>query len=382
MSETPLIAGSWEDLLQRAAVLAGQGDAAAVPLYEKIIERLGRMQDAQLDAGDGYLRHLRDQAAFGLNLYYFGQERFEEALAVARRALEWVRGEPEGGERQMWRRRATSLLLLLERGDEAEAEALRWAEESADPDEWGSLATLQMRRGRYDAAATTIDRMEKAAGQQADPQQAAEQRAFVARLRSTLALKQGRWAEAVAWHTSAVAFDPDEAEAVSFVYSELVRVGRPQEALPLIAGDKARPIRAHLWRGLALRAQGKPDGAWRAWESAAGVRFEDVPGEQRMDWVLSTYFIGDIKRRGQAAALAWADSREPTAFLGLFLAGLGAALHGDMDVARTDMRHAAQGWQMIGETPRIPHTMRYFAEQLLDEAQMAELRPYFEDNPS
>jgi tetratricopeptide (TPR) repeat protein len=239
-----------------------------------------------------------------------------------------------------------------------------------------------MRRGRYDAAADTIDRMEKAAGKEADPEQAAEQRAYVARLRSSLALKQGRWAEAVAWHTSAVAFDPTEAEAVSYVYSELVRAGRPAEAMPLIAGDKKRPIRAHLWRGLALRAQGKRDEARRAWETATGAPFEEAPRDQRMDWILSSYYLGDARRRAQAAALQWVNEREQAPVLGLFLAGLGAALHGDMHAAILDLDEAAQEWQVMGETRRIPHSMWYFAEQLLDEEQQAELRPYFEDEPA
>lgn len=381
MADRARIAGSWEELLGRAADFAAVDDPACIPLFDKLLDRLERMTDAQLDAGEGRLRLVRTQAAFGLTDFYFAQGRDEEALAAAQRALALT--QPGDPLTDHWRRRIEALLLRLGRGDEAEAERTALAEAADDLDSWGDVAMLQMRRARFDAAAATLDRMEKQAGK-AQGKEAGEQRASVATLRSTLALKQQRWAEAVAWHTSAVAFNREEAEAASYIYSELVRSGQPEAltlALDLIARDRDRPIRAGLWRGLALRAQGKGDEARRAFERAAGYPYEKVPFDEQMDWILSNFYLGDPKRRAQAAALGWVDERRHAPFVGLFLAGLGAMVHGDRDAAHLNLGESVRGWQVLGETRRIPHNMWYFAEQLLDAEQQAEIRTYFEDKP-
>ena len=49
---TPIIKGSWEDLLLQAEELAARQDDAAIPIYRKIIDRVSRLPTAQRMAGE------------------------------------------------------------------------------------------------------------------------------------------------------------------------------------------------------------------------------------------------------------------------------------------------------------------------------------------
>ena len=80
--QTPIIKGSWEDLLLQAQQLAARQDDGAIDIYRKSIDRLSRLPANQRQAAEGRLQNVMRQAAVDLQYYLSYRDRYEEALAV------------------------------------------------------------------------------------------------------------------------------------------------------------------------------------------------------------------------------------------------------------------------------------------------------------
>ena len=77
-----VIKGSWEDVLQQAQHLAGNQNDEAIPAFQKIVQRLSMLPEAQRMANNERLQTICLQAAYQLQAYLTLRERYDEALTV------------------------------------------------------------------------------------------------------------------------------------------------------------------------------------------------------------------------------------------------------------------------------------------------------------
>ena len=90
------VRGTWEELFQRADGLAENKNDDAIPIFRKIVNRIGRMPQKRRQASGGRLQEMWMRAAVGLHFYLTLRDRYDEALAVIDALL---RGETVSSER-------------------------------------------------------------------------------------------------------------------------------------------------------------------------------------------------------------------------------------------------------------------------------------------
>jgi hypothetical protein len=373
---TPIIKGSWEDLLLQAQQLAAKQDDAAIEIYRKLTDRLSRLSAAQRLAGDGSLQAVIRQAAIDLQYYLTYRDRYAEALAVN----EQVRVLLPAEERRSFERHAAAIRIQAGEIDEALADLRALAEGELDP--WGDALFAALDKRRFEDAELAIQgaeawvnrtHRENMAGEEAKRDQA-----FVAYLRARLAAGRRQGREALAWLQHASMLDPFYRHHPQYLYTHLVDVGAYEEAQTLIRTDKEGPIRAAFWQGIIHFRSGRLAEAQAAWRQAIEAKLPEDGNVDYLELVLARYYLGDHDGIGLASVLR-AINEDP-GFWGLFyLAGLGWALRNDMTAARSNMQLALVRRKSLAEGRKLSRTWWPFCAELLDENKQAEIREFFED---
>ena len=376
--QTPIIKGSWEDLLLQAQQLAARQDDAAVDIYRKLTDRLSRLPANQRQAADGRLQQVMRQAAVDLQYYLSYRDRYDEALAVN----EKIRILLDAQDHKTFVRHAAAIRLQAGDVDQSLADLRAIAATSDELDPWGDALFAALDKRRYADAEEAVQSAEAWVNRHhrdaLNTEEAKRDQAFVAYLkaRQHATLKQG--AEALAWYQFAAAQDPFYRENPQYLYTHLVDVGAHTEAQTLIRTDKQGPIRANFWQGLIYQRQGRPDDAQHAWEKAVKAELPDDGGVDYLELVLSHYYLGDHDGIGLASVLRAIN--ENPGFWGLFyLAGLGWAMRNDMVTARSDMELALIRRKSLAEGRLLAHNWWQFCADLLDDSKQTQLAEFFEN---
>jgi hypothetical protein len=93
---------------------------------------------------------------------------------------------------------------------------------------------------------------------------------------------------------------------------------------------------------------------------------------------LAHYYLGDGEKIGLAAALDAIEAGSEFDYVLYPAAGIGWAIHGDMDAAKADLAVAVElyRWELDG---RLLHReWWYHCTQLLDAGRLDAIRPYFD----
>jgi hypothetical protein len=376
--QTPIIKGSWEDLLLQAQQLAARQDDAAIDIYRKLTERLSRMPAAQRQAADGRLQQVLRQAAVDLQYYLSYRDRYDEALAVN----EKIRILLNDQEHKTFVRHAATIRLQAGDVDQGLADLRAIAATSDELDPWGDALFAALDKRRFADAEEAVQSAEAWVNrhhrEQMNGEEAKRDQAFVAYLRARQAAALGKAAEALAWYQFAAAQDPFYRRNPQYVYTHLVDVGAYAEAQTLIRSDKQGPIRAGFWQGLIYRRTGRPGDAEQAWQKAVKTKLPDDGNVDYLELVLSHYYLGDRDGIGLASVLR-AINENPSFWGQFYLAGLGWAMRDDMVTARSDMELALVRRKSLAEGRKLARTWWQFCADLLDESKQAQLAEYFEN---
>ncbi len=378
--EPLIIKGSWEDLLRQAQQLAGNQNDEAIPLYEKIVQRLGKLPEAQRKANDERLQQIFLHASLQFQSYLTLRERYAEALAILEQAKALADAEGQAAI-------AHQQILVLLMGEQlAEAFAKLRAQataEDADISDWGALVVQYLRYNRLEEAASTLEEAAAWADEQVqqgevDDESATEYQAYITDLRADLAIKQQAWDEAETLYAAATEQNALYKQNSHLFYMRLLQGGQFERALPYIARDQQHPIRAGFWHGVTLYRMGQQAEAETQWQKVIKIDPTESKEPSFSELILTHYYLGDKERTGLGSVLRVIQESRRYDWQTLFLAGLGWAIQNRMDNAEANLQVAVNQRRLAGQGKYLPKQVWDYCIDLLDETTQAQLAKYFD----
>jgi tetratricopeptide (TPR) repeat protein len=378
--QTPVVSGSWEDLLSQARALTLSDADAAVAIYTKLIDRLSAMPAKRRAAGNRRLQRILDDALVGLHTHYVMLGQYDEALAAISQSLELLDDE---SQRAQMRVRAGKVRIQKGEIEAGNAQLLAEATSTGETlQAWADTAVAYAEAGRVDDAAAALDAMARVVAEAApDDESAGEttrtREAVVAWLRASVAAEIGDAEQAVAHAEAAIALNESYRQRMHALYTRLVRLGRDDLALRYIQRDQVHPMRSGFWHGLVLRHQGRTDDALQTWRSIAEADLTKGTNVDFTEYILSHFALGDARRAGLTYVMEALGRSEAVSWDLVFMAGLGWAVNGNMTNARNSMALARAQFRANALGHQLPGLTWYICGELLEPARREPLAEYF-----
>jgi tetratricopeptide (TPR) repeat protein len=356
-----VIKGSWEDLATQAHRAAANQNDDAIALYHKVINGLRRLPEPQLRANKGHLHNLLQTAA----------------------TLTTIQTMLEEDEQHAWRLRSALVLIQAGRDKEALAQVRSIATApTATLTDWGNLVIQHIRLKQFAQAEQVLveakawTSTQPRVGLGAGPTTASSD-AYLANLRSLLALAQEQWDEAIAHYERAMSLDKEYKEHAYRLYGRLMFHDQIERALPFIQRDNQHPIRSAFWYGVALKRLGRDNEAKRQWERLIELITPKTSNDEFVEIVLTFYYLGDAEGRGLSSTLRALQSGGAQSWVLFFLAGLGWALRKNMQSVRNNFALAIERRKANAEGVKLSTEMWRHCQELLDDETLAEIQEYF-----
>ncbi|MEZ4866146.1 MAG: hypothetical protein R3C14_32820 [Caldilineaceae bacterium] len=378
-AEQLVIKGSWEDLLQQAQRLAANQNDEAMPILEKLVQRLSKLPEQQRMANGQRLQAIYADALMTYEAYLTLRDRYDQALALLDRA-EAVATEEE---RAAFRHHRVLILLMAERFPDAFTLQREIATApQADIGDWGFLVMKYLEHHRDAEAAQTLREAEEwldhaTVQGKVSPEEIDEQRAYLADLQVDLAIQQEAWEEMMRYFEEAAALHPIYREQIHLLYSRLFQADQPALALPYVLQDKAHPVRAGFWHGVALYRLGQTQAATKEWQKVLARDLSKSEEQSFTEYILLLYYLGDEEREGLGNVLHAIQEEQHYEWQTLFLAGLGWAIHDRFDNAETNLQFAVNQRKSHAQGKVLPYQTWTFCRDLLDEAGRTRIAKYF-----
>ena len=378
--EPLIIKGSWEDLLRQAQQLAGNQNDEAIPLYEKIVQRLGKLPEAQRKANDERLQQIFLHASLQFQSYLTLRERYDEALAILEQAKALA---DEDGQAAIAHQQIL-VLLIGEQLEEAFAKLRAQATaEDADISDWGALVVQYLRYNQLEKAATTLAEAVAWVDAQVeqdglDDESITEYQAYITDLRADLAIKQQAWDEAEMFYAAASKQNALYKQNTHLFYMRLLQGGQFERALPYIERDAQHPIRAGFWHGVAHYRMGQQVEAEAQWQAVIKIDPAQSKEPSFSELILTHYYLGDKERTGLGSVLRVIQESRRYDWQTLFLAGLGWAIQKRMDNAEANLQVAVNQRRLAGQGKYLPKQVWDYCVDLLDEATQTQIAKYFD----
>lgn len=375
------IKGSWETILAEAQQLASRQNDDAIPLFEKIVQRIGKMTVPQRVANEERLQKIFTVAAMNAQSYLTLRGQYDGALAT----LEKLHEIGDAHDRAFADYQRILILFMADRESEAFADLERRVqdEEEADISDWGQLTMSYLRYGMLDKAGVTIADAETWTENQArleliDQEELQEWRGYLATLQADVAMRRNEWDLAMSRFADALQADPLYEKNLHLFYTALMQAGQPERALTYIERDGEHPIRSNFWRGVALYRLGDEQKAEDAWQKVLDVDLTTSEEPSFSEYVLTHYYLGDEERIGLGNILRVLQEDRRYEWQMLFLAGLGWAIQGRMDNARTNLQFAVNQRKAAAQSKFLPYQTWTYLVDLLPPQNQDGLRQYFE----
>jgi len=312
---------SYEGILNRAQFAARTGEAeAAIDLYRRLVEKLGRLSDRIL-ARRSDLRDLHLQARLELVDLLRLEGRFAEAIEVAEGLL---KTHPE--QANIWRRDVAVLRSSKGEVDRGISELKALADE--DPEDvwtWLVLGNEARIEGRFSESQAALARALEAAKQKDDPKITAN----IHYGRFRLFEATGQVDQAVAAWEEAVSAEPEVGRTVREVVTLLTDAGRYTDAQRFVARDENK-LQAGFQRGVLADLAGDAAKARKEWQAVASMDPAELEYGQDC-WVEAVLRLADpapaLQRLPQLL-------RQHGSVRLLILSGIAWAMHGNRERAQ------------------------------------------------
>jgi len=372
------IAGSWEDLYDRAADAADEGEQETSALFEKLIARLNKLPERVLMAGDAYLVGLRDRAVARYAQYLLHVDRFDDALALVDSPDHKL---VEIGDRD-WMQLRAEVLSAAGMVEEAENAWVGLAADAGDFEDFEVAIAALIRLKRFASAAMLIRTLE----QLVEAGSIEEEYFPLAYFRCLLYASINRPAETEKALQRMLKEDEETVELVEeffevgwsagFTPADLLRLSEVK-GLP-----KKLPLHLQFWRAFALQQLGRTADALRAWQQiATDTVLHEVENKVGLVWIWSVaqYYLGDVKSMGLAASLdslrEWSDDAPYVTYAA---AAIGWALQEDQTATMVNLILAGNAAHKLrARTHTIPQPWREIARDLLPPEKFEEIQAYF-----
>jgi tetratricopeptide (TPR) repeat protein len=202
--------------------------------------------------------------------------------------------------------------------------------------------------------------------------------AYLAGLRTTLAIDSGNWQEGIEWLNKAIELDEENKSRIPLTYIRLIRQGFYEEAIPLIQRDVQAPVRSDFWLGYVYHHLGNEGRAKREWTKATERDISKPENQHIMELILSRYYLGDPEGEGLSSVLQILSEKGSQYWAFFFLAGLGWAMRDNVTNAHSNFETAMLQRRSSGEGRRLPPEAWQYCRDLLDSAMQSYLVIYFE----
>ena len=387
MSSTPpeadrqpvAVRGSWEDRLAQARAMSAVQDDAAIPAYEKLIDRLSAMPAERRKPANGRLQWVLNEALLSLHLHYVMLGQYDEALALVPRAMELIDAK---NQRAIWQRQESR--VLIQKGDIEAGTARALAQATSQNETLQALADSAVAyaaAGRASDAFAALEAMDRQVAESAEDGHSDEtrraHRAFVVWLHMLVELDTGDAERAALYADEAIALDDAHRQRLYVLYTKLVRLGWDELALRYIQRDETNPMRTGFWHGLVLRHQGRTREAEQKWRAITETDLGNKPGAVPFEYILSHYALGDPEGAGLGQVLDILRRQDRVPWSAVFLAGLGWAVRGDMKNARNVMALARAQLRSASQGHQLPDSMWYICGEILEPTRLGQLAEYF-----
>lgn len=377
----PVVKGSWEDLLAQAHQKAINYNDEAIPLYQKLVDRLSRLPESARKAGNNRLQNLLLEAAGSLQSYLLVRDRYDEVLAL----IQQIRQEIDPEDRVFWDHHEADVLMQAGRFDQALArlEELARREGAVEGDfiRW-IFAGLEI--GRPDAARKGLEALEQflfspeyAGAEEEEPHQ---RQLLLLQQKLLIAMETGEWEQGIAYYEEANRLSSTPLNPF-IVYTRLVLQGHYEKALSFINRDPA-PIRSHFWRGLTYRLMGRPREAQEEWKQAVRQDLSQNQERALLEFTLSQYYLGDPEDLGLSSILSILREKRDPHWILLWLAGVGWAIRNNLESARTNMEVALNRLKAQGEGRQFPYRLWFMSKELYTPEQREALAPLHQTTPT
>lgn len=380
--------GSWEEKLLRGQELLAKQDESGRVLLQQLIERLFQTPESMRMAGNQRLNNLLLMAIDSLALYLLSRDQFAEAAALLQKGEEVLSAE----QRNAWRFRRATVLLLGERQDEGFAllKALILSEEDLQKRFllWDIYLDKALHRRRFDLAEQALLEIERSVNRaSATLDDAAQARAFqsdLAYFKARLSLAQNRVDEALAWMEYAAAQAPLTPGRIYRFVLELIERNRCAEALKWVQRDQENPLRIKFLSGYIHFHLGERAEAERLWRQVVRT-FPNAAESETVDMmpiVLSDYYLGGKERLGLGVVLGSMQAQDTITATQFYLAGLGWAMRGEKFSAHSNFKLALMRTKMLAIALKLPQEWWLFCKDLIPAADLPEYEVYFETSSS
>lgn len=401
--------GSWEGILEQAREYAQNGNPEAVPLFEKVINGLGKLSLERRLAKQRRLQDLLLAAVIGLQSFHARRDNFELTLGVVDNAIPLC--DPE--DRDYLEQHRIGLKFIMGRNDEG-LEALRSRSEETAEEliDWSALiwgyircdrgheavAILDDLAERYHVPRAIVDSQKSdnseaeadsppaaTEGTATDTQgpegetdlQAQNESAYLA-LRGIVLTEIGQVEAGIrSFSRSLVYPDAPYRNSLFLLYSRLANMGYYEEALRFIQRDSGQPARAGFWRGLIYLRQGRREDARAAWRGVAELD-QATANRAPTEAILSQFYLGDDSGEILGQLLTAIRETEHLHWTLFMLAAVGFAARGDRDTAVHDFQLAIGMLKAYGEGRKLPVTLWYMVKDLFKAEDVESYARFFE----
>lgn len=374
------IKGSWEALLTKANQLDENRSEEALEIYAKLMRRLQKMSDRQLQDHGQRLQRIFETACVRSANLNASLERFEDSLDN----LETLHGILSDSEHQTSVRQAQiRTLQMMDRFDDALAMLAKQPIPDDAPlsnrfQEFGILLdALQL--DRADALIDELQvRMTDSVYQ--DTRSQSELDADLAQLhsmKSIAALERENWAGGIEEYQTAQTYsEAFEGEGAYLLYSNLVHRGQSELALPIIE-EEPLEIRRGFWRGLAHYSLGQTEEATQHWEAVISSEVNDDEAQAFIDLVLAHYYLGDKQRVGLELILRMLKEMESPSWHLLYFAAVGWGLRDNETNMLVNLDHAIDIYRRHAYGRYLPWTLWPTIQHLFSTEMQDKARAYF-----
>ncbi|GIK75932.1 MAG: hypothetical protein BroJett021_49200 [Chloroflexota bacterium] len=371
------VKGSWEDLLYRGQQLVATHNQEGSAILQNLIDRLAKMPDASLSAGNHRLRNILLEAIDSLAPYLLYHQRYDEALASVELAERFAQPENIGP----WRRYRAMALVQSGAVDEGFA-LLREAVRGESPKLWQMYVIEAIQHGRLDLAEEGVNEAEhdvnRLSATSTDANRIQQLRAMLGYCKAQLAAAQNRLDEASAWMEYTLAQHKEYHENLASFYLRLIECDHFAEALKWAQRDQTHPMRSKFWQGYIRHHLGYAEEAERLWRQIAKTDLAEEENIDLLEYVLAHYYLGDREGIGLRITLDLMERSDHIPALHFYLAGLGWAIRGNDASAHTNFQQALARTQALAMGHKL-HTLWWrLCADLIDGDALPQFAKYFD----